>query len=71
MRFSPIVSIRAGVMGEGYGKIARLDGKESKGREQTHAARSSFSGDDLFCDDFSVSNPVPQARPEVRNESCR
>jgi hypothetical protein len=62
MRFSPIVSMRAGLVGEGRGKFsqfaARADetksrGNEMRGREETSATRNSYSGgDDHFDDDL-------------------
>jgi hypothetical protein len=53
MRFSPIVSIRAGVLRDGYGNVnriaARLEEMEIENREET---RPSVCGDDLICDDI-------------------
>jgi hypothetical protein len=49
MRFSPIVSIRTGIVAESYGKHdRRFDGKESSdGRDQQYPP-SWFSSYDLF-----------------------
>jgi hypothetical protein len=61
MRFSPIVSIRAGNLGEGHGKFIRfaarfdgkeIQGKENPGREEPSKPRTTISGDDLFCEEL-------------------
>ena len=56
MRFSPIVSIRAGVLRDGYGKFmqfaARLDGREIENRDQAGAVADSFVGEHPLCDEL-------------------
>jgi hypothetical protein len=56
MRFSPIVSIRAGILRDGYGKFTQfadglsgdVDGREIENREEASTARLPFQGDDLL-----------------------